>query len=187
MVKLVAGLGNPGRKYDKTRHNLGFMVVDLLAGRFESSFRKKKGDYRQSSITVSGRNILLIKPITFMNLSGIAVSQAADYHGFGPEEVLVVCDDLNLPIGKIRIRDGGSDGGHKGLRSTIEVLETSDFPRLRIGIGQPEDPNYPVEAFVLEKFAKEERKIVNEMIEDAVSAVETIIRKSVEAAQQVYN
>lgn len=187
MVKLVAGLGNPGRKYSKTRHNLGFMVVDLMAERFESSFRRRKGDYRQSLITVSGRNVLLIKPITFMNLSGLAVGQAADYHGVGPQEVLVVCDDINLPIGKIRIRDGGSDGGHKGLRSTIEVLETSDFPRLRIGLGQPEDPACPVEAFVLEKFTEKEREILDEMIGNAASAVETIITKGIEAAQQIYN
>lgn len=187
MVKLVAGLGNPGRKYSDTRHNLGFMVVDLLAERFESSFRKKKGDYRQGSIAISGRNVLLIKPFTFMNLSGLAIRQAIDYHGLNPDEVLVVCDDINLPVGKIRIRSGGSDGGHKGLRSTIEIVETTDFPRLRMGIGQPEDPEYPVEAYVLEKFDKDEREIVNEMIEHAASAVETIIRTGVEAAQQQYN
>ena len=187
MVKLVAGLGNPGRKYSKTRHNLGYMVVDLLAKRFESSFRKKKGDFRQSAVSISGRNILLIKPTTFMNLSGVAVRQAAEYHCFDPREVLVVCDDFNLPSGKIRIRDRGSDGGHKGLRSTIEELQTGDFPRLRMGIGMPEEIDYPVEAFVLEKFGKDERKSAEKMIEDAATAVETIIEQDIEAAQHKYN
>lgn len=187
MVKLVAGLGNPGRKYSKTRHNLGYMVVDLLAKRFESSFRKKKGDFRQSAVSISGRNILLMKPTAFMNLSGVAVKQAAEYHGFDPSEILVVCDDINIPAGKIRIRDRGSDGGHKGLRSTIEELQTEDFPRLRMGIGIPEEVDHPVEAFVLEKFSKDERESVAKMIEDAVTAVETIIEQDLEAAQQKYN
>lgn len=187
MVKLVAGLGNPGKKYSKTRHNLGFMVVDLIAEKFESSFRKKKGDFRQSAVTISGRNMLLIKPTTFMNLSGVAVRQAADYHGFDPDEILIVCDDINLPLGKIRIRDGGSDGGHKGLRSTIEELNSSDFPRLRIGVGQPDDPNHPIEAFVLEKFTKDDQEIVEKIIEEAATAVETIVEQGIEAAQQMYN
>jgi PTH1 family peptidyl-tRNA hydrolase len=187
MVKLVVGLGNPGRKYSKTRHNLGYMVVDLLAKRFESSFRKKKGDFRQSAVSISGRNILLIKPTAYMNLSGVAVKQAAEYHGFDPCEILVVCDDFNLPSGKIRIRDRGSDGGHKGLRSTIEELQTENFPRLRMGIGLPEEIDYPVEAFVLENFGKDERKAAEKMIEDAATAVETIIEQDIEAAQHKYN
>jgi PTH1 family peptidyl-tRNA hydrolase len=187
MVKLVAGLGNPGRRYSRTRHNLGFVVLDLLAERLKSSFRKKKGDFRQSTAVISGRNVLLIKPTTFMNLSGVAVSQAAEYHGIHPNEILLVCDDVNLPIGKIRIRDRGSDGGHKGLRSTIEELKTDDFPRLRIGIGEPNDPEYPLEAYVLERFTRDERDIVARVMEDAAAAVETIIAVGIEAAQQKYN
>ncbi len=187
MVKLVAGLGNPGRKYSRTRHNLGFMVVEMLAERFGSGFRKKKGDFRQSAIRVAGRNILLIKPTTFMNLSGMAVRQAAEYHGITAGEILVACDDINLPVGTIRIRGGGSDGGHKGLRSAIQQLETNDFPRLRMGIGQPDHPDYPVEEFVLEAFRKDEREIVTKMIEDAAAAIEVLIEKDIEAAQQIYN
>jgi len=187
MIKLVAGLGNPGRKYGRTRHNLGFMVADRMVEKYSSSFKSSKGDYRQSSVSISGRNIIVIKPTTYMNLSGDAVRVAADYHGFEPDEILVISDDINLPLGKIRIRDNGSDGGHKGLRSIIEELQTDDFSRLRLGVGLPENPEVPAEVFVLESFGKDEEKTVNEMIENAVSAVESIISDGVQAAQQTYN
>jgi PTH1 family peptidyl-tRNA hydrolase len=187
MVKLVAGLGNPGRKYAKTRHNLGFMVVDLLAEREGASFKKRKGDFSQSTIPVGGANRTLLKPSTFMNLSGLAVSYAARFYELSPREILVVCDDISLPLGKIRIRSRGSDGGHKGLRSIVEELGSNDFPRLRIGIGTPENPDYPVEDFVLSKFSRAEEKAISEAIRTAVSAVETIVRDGVEAAQQTYN
>ena len=122
-----------------------------------------------------------------MNLSGTGVRQAAEYHGILSSEILVVCDDINLPIGRIRIRDSGSDGGHKGLRSTIQELGTGDFPRLRMGVGQPENSDYPVEAFVLERFRRSEREIVSGMIEEAAAAIEIIIEKDIETAQQTYN
>jgi len=186
MIKLVVGLGNPGRKYSNTRHNLGFMVLDRIVEKFESRF-KKKGDFRQSSVSIGGRNILLIKPLTFMNLSGEAVREASEYHGINPDEILVVCDDINLPLGRIRIRQQGSDGGHKGLKSIIGELRSPDFPRLRMGVGMPEEPECPVEAFVLEKFRKDEKEIVEEMISEAASAVETLILDGVEIAQQKYN
>jgi PTH1 family peptidyl-tRNA hydrolase len=187
MIKLVAGLGNPGRKYSRTRHNLGFMVADLLAENFSSGFKSSKGDYRQSSISISGRNIIVIKPTTYMNLSGDAVRWAADYHDIEPNEILVISDDINLPLGKIRIRLRGSDGGHKGLRSIIEELETDNFSRLRLGVGLPDNPDIPSEVFVLERFGKDEEKTAKEMIENAVSAVELIISDGVQIAQQTYN
>ena len=187
MIKLVAGLGNPGRKYSRTRHNLGFMVADLFAEKFSSGFKSAKGDYRQSSVSISGRNIIVIKPTTYMNLSGDAVRVAADYHGIEPNEILVITDDINLPLGKIRIRLRGADGGHKGLRSVIEELQTDNFSRLRLGVGLPDCPEIASEVFVLESFRKEEEKTVKEMIESAVSAVELIISDGAQAAQQSYN
>jgi PTH1 family peptidyl-tRNA hydrolase len=187
MIKLVAGLGNPGRKYDRTRHNLGFKVVDTIAGRYDSSFRKRKGEYRQSSVSIAGTNVILIKPITYMNLSGVAVVEAADYHGLEMSEILVVCDDINLPLGKIRVRSRGSDGGHKGLRSIIDETGSADFSRVRLGIGMPEDENKPVESFVLERFTGEEEDIVRQMIENAAEAVETVIKDGIDVAQQQFN
>ncbi len=187
MIRLVAGLGNPGKKFVKTRHNLGFIVVDRLVDKYDSGFRKKKGDFKQSSVALGNGNVILIKPTTYMNLSGLAVRQAADYHGFEPSEILVVSDDINLPLGKIRIRSDGSDGGHKGLRSITQELGSDKFCRIRLGIGLPEDADIPVEAYVLEKFSKDEQKIVKEMIETAVSAVGTIILDGIEAAQAIYN
>jgi PTH1 family peptidyl-tRNA hydrolase len=187
MIRLVAGLGNPGKKYIKTRHNLGFMVVERLADKYESGFRKKKGDFRQSSVAIGSGNVILIKPTTFMNLSGVAVRQAADYHGFRPSEILIVSDDINLPLGKIRIRSDGSDGGHKGLKSVIQELGSEEFRRVRLGIGLPEETETPIEAYVLEKFSEDEQKTVEKMIEIAVSAVEKIIQDGVEAAQVTYN
>jgi len=187
MIKLVAGLGNPGRKYELTRHNLGFITLDLIAERYESSFRSGKGEYRQSSVVIESKSILLIKPMTYMNLSGHAVADAARFRGFEPNEILVVCDDVNLPTGRIRIRSKGSDGGHNGLRSIIEQLGSDDFSRVRLGVGLPDNPDKPLEAYVLEKFAGDETDIVEEMIKSAADAVEMIISDGVETAQQKFN
>ncbi len=187
MIKLVAGLGNPGKKYELTRHNLGFMTLDLLGKRYDASFRSGKGEYRQSSARIDSQIILLIKPTTYMNLSGYAVADAARFRGFEPHEILVVCDDVNLPIGKIRIRGQGSDGGHNGLKSIVEQLGSRDFPRVRLGIGLPENPERPLESYVLEKFSADELKIVEEMLASAADAVETVIRDGVEVAQHKFN
>jgi len=186
MIKLVAGLGNPGKKYEATRHNLGFMVLDLLAGESESAF-KKKGQYRQASVHIANRNILLIKPQTYMNLSGVAVDEALRYSNLSIEEVLVICDDVNLPFGKLRIRHRGSDGGHNGLKSIIEETGSFDFPRLRIGVGLSEEEHKPLESYVLEKFSGSEEKELSKILKEAAEAVALSIADGIEAAQHRYN
>ncbi len=187
MIKLVAGLGNPGKKYEATRHNLGFMVLDVLAADTESGFRKRKGQYKQATVRIAGRNLLLIKPQTYMNLSGIAVEEALRYNDLAIEEVLVICDDVNLPFGTLRIRHRGSDGGHNGLRSIIAETGSSNFARLRIGVGLAADENKPLEAHVLEKFSGPEAKELRRILKDAASAVGTILSDGIEAAQTKYN
>src|SRR4030067_3196920 len=168
MIRLVVGLGNPGRKYKDTRHNLGFQVVDLLAKKHKKKPKSGQGEYHMARIDFKGRELYLVKPDTFMNNSGIAVSDCLMRWEVKPEELLVICDDLSLPVGRIRIRAKGSDGGHKGLKSIISDIRTTDFPRVRMGIGQPE-PNYPAEEYVLEPLARSEKKIVKQMIKNAAT------------------
>ena len=186
MIRLVVGLGNPGRKYKDTRHNLGFQVIDLVAKKHKKKPKSGPGDFHFAQIDFEGRELYLVKPDTFMNDSGIAVSDCLKCWEVKPEELLVICDDLRLPVGRIRIRTKGSDGGHNGLKSIIAHLGSSDFPRLRMGIGQPE-PNYPAEKYVLKPFHKKEKKIVKEMIQTAAEAVDYTIAEGVQKAMNRFN
>jgi len=180
------GLGNPGRKYKNTRHNLGFQVIDLLAKKLKKKPKSGVGDFHFAKMDFVGRELYLVKPDTYMNDSGIAVSECINRWEVKPEELLVICDDLSLPVGKIRVRAEGSDGGHKGLKSIIAEIGTTDFPRLRMGIG-PNPPDYPAEKYVLKPFHKSEKKIVKEMIQTAAEAVELSITEGVEKAMNRYN
>ena len=180
------GLGNPGRKYQKTRHNLGFQVIDLLAKKHKQKPKRGRGKYEYAKVPLSDRVLYLVKPTTFMNNSGVAVSDCLYRWDVKPEDLLVICDDLSLTLGKIRIRIRGSDGGHNGLKSIIGQLDSSDFPRLRMGIGMnPLD--YPAEEYVLEPFDKSEKKSVKEMIEMSAQAAELTISEGVEKAMNRYN
>jgi len=172
MLSLIVGLGNPGRKYQKTRHNLGFRVVDYLAAERGRRFKPGKGEYLLCEIREEERRIRLLKPLTYMNASGEAVAEALDRLGHDIEDLLVVCDDANLPLGKIRIREKGSDGGHKGLRSIIYHLGSADFARLRMGVGQAPE-GMELEEFVLAKFDRDEKEQAELMIETACRAVES--------------
>jgi peptidyl-tRNA hydrolase, PTH1 family len=186
MIRLVVGLGNPGRKYKDTRHNLGFQVIDLVAKKHKKKPKSGPSDFHFAKIDFEGRELYLVKPDTFMNDSGIAVSDCLKRWEVRPEELLVICDDLSLPVGRIRIRANGSDGGHNGLKSIIAHVGSSDFPRLRMGIG-PNPPDYPAEKYVLKPFHKSEKKIVKEMIQTAREAVEYTIAEGVEKAMNRYN
>jgi PTH1 family peptidyl-tRNA hydrolase len=172
MLNLIVGLGNPGRKYQKTRHNLGFRVVDHLAAQRGRRFKRGKEDYLLCEVREEGRKIRLLKPLTYMNASGEAVAEALDRLEHDIQSLLVVCDDANLPLGKIRIREKGSDGGHKGIRSIIYRLGSMDFARLRMGVGQAPD-GMDLEEFVLAKFDSNEKEQVELMIETACRAVES--------------
>jgi len=187
MLNLIVGLGNPGDKYKFTRHNLGFRVVEALAGRYHQRFKPGKGDYLVCSAREGeNRDIFLVKPLTYMNDSGIAVLNAMDNLAQGRENLLVICDDVNLPLGTIRIREKGTDGGHKGLRSIIYQLNSIGFNRLRMGIGcPPEDAD--LESFVLQKFEEPEKQTVEKMIEKACEAAENMLIRGVEDSMSRYN
>src|SRR5215212_7289793 len=175
-MKLIVGLGNIGRKYEKTRHNIGFEVLDALAARCPGASAKEKFDGRLMDATIAGERVLLLWPYTLMNRSGQSVSAAADFYQLEPADLLVVCDDFNLPLGKLRFRSEGSAGGQKGLDDIIKRLGADEFSRLRIGIGPVPDSWDPAD-FVLGKFGASERRIVDETIDRAVDAVECWVKE----------
>jgi len=187
MVSLIVGLGNPGERYKNTRHNLGYRVVDQLARKNNKRFKAGKGDYLFCQIEKEEeRRFFLIKPLTYMNSSGEAVVDALNYFSLNREELLVLCDDVNLPLGKIRIREKGTDGGHKGLNSIIYHLNSILFARLRMGIGEA-PPEMELEKFVLSEFPQEEKQAVDKMIEKACTAVENALIWGIEDSMSRFN
>ena len=170
--------------YATTRHNLGYGVVDQLAG--TKSFAAGAGSYYFCEIESESGPIVLLKPTTYMNRSGLAVAQLAEAQSLAPSQILVIADDFNLPLGRLRLRQGGSDGGHKGMASIIYHLNSDDFPRIRLGIG-PVPDELPAEDFVLDKFTSNERAAADEMINRAAQAVMTWINKGFEEAAAQYN
>ncbi len=181
---LVAGLGNPGDEYEKTRHNIGFMVIDALAGRLSIPLKQKKPDYVFGRGFIEEQKVVLMKPLTYMNKSGIAIRDMVWKHE-EIENILVVHDDLDLEPGVIRIRKTGSSGGHNGIQSIIDYLNSKDFIRVKIGIGRPK--RGPTERYVLKGFSKQERPIVEEAIEIAADAVTVIIEKGITPAQNLFH
>ncbi len=168
-MKLIVGLGNPSNLYKDTRHNLGFKVLDKISEKLRSSFKAGKGEYLIGEIRYKKNDILLVKPLTYMNNSGIAVEDVLDRYDILAEDCLVICDDLNFPLGKIKFRRRGGDGGNKGLESIIYHLETIEFPRLRIGI-KNEKLGDDYSSFVLSKFERDEEKKINEIIDLSTEA-----------------
>ncbi len=182
---LIAGLGNPGRKYKKTRHNVGFMAIDEMAGQGHCGF-KSQNHAEVADLTVGDKTAYLIKPLTFMNESGLAVRSIKTYYNIDPENIMVIHDDIDLPVGQLRIRTKGGSGGHKGIKSIINHLGTNGFARLRIGI----KPNHPVQdvvRFVLSTFSRTEKKIIADAIDNAVSALNLFITDGVEKSMNLYN
>ena len=154
-------LGNPGEKYENTRHNVGFMVADELGERQHAPIQRLKYKALTNVFTISGQKVLVMKPVTFMNLSGEAVRQAVDFYKVAPDHVLVVSDDTALAVGRLRIRRGGSAGGHNGLKNIILHLGTDQFPRLRVGVGEKPHPDYDMADWVLGKFQGEDKKAID--------------------------
>ena len=185
MMKLVVGLGNPGTKYQGTRHNIGFELIDRLASGGRGASFSRKFDGQIAEIEIEYRRVLLLKPETFMNLSGRSVGQAVRFYKLEPQEILAVCDDLSLPVGKIRIRSGGSDGGQKGLRDITAHLGTDQFPRLRIGIGDQGD----VDAvdYVLSRFRGPERAVIDDSLILASQAVAVWVTQGIDPAMNRFN
>ncbi len=182
-MKMVVGLGNPGTKYRNTRHNLGFDVLDLVARRLGVALSTEKYRGLVAEARYEGERLYLLKPQTFMNLSGSSVAEAARNRIFEPADLLVVADDVNLPLGRLRMRTGGSAGGHNGLKSIIERLGTQDFPRLRLGVGLGEGARVLAD-HVLAKFRPEEWDEVNAMTERAADAV---LKWSLTGAEKTMN
>ena len=185
MKFLIAGLGNPGNEYAHTRHNIGFDVVNALVMKHKGSFRVERlGNV--ASIKWKGKTLVCICPTTFMNLSGKAVKYWMDKEKIAPENVLVVVDEVALPLSKLRLKPGGSDGGHNGLKSLQEVLGTTAYPRLRFGIGNDYPKGYQSD-FVLGKWKKEEEPLVKRKIEKAVETVETFATQGIATAMNQVN
>lgn len=184
---LVVCLGNVGDKYDGTRHNVGFEVADELAERKNIPLQKLKHRALTNTAELGGKKVLLMKPVTYMNLSGESAGDAARFYKIPPERVLVVCDDVDLPPGKLRIRVGGSAGGHNGLKSLIQHLGTDQFPRLKIGVGSKPHPDYDLADWVLGKFQGEDRKAMDATIRRAADGVECILREGPDKAMGKFN
>lgn len=185
-MKLVVGLGNPGRKYEQTRHNIGFEVVRTLAARHGDPPPRSRFEGVVQECSIAGEQTLLLMPQTYMNLSGRSVRMAVDFYKLDADALLLVCDDFNLNLGVLRLRASGSDGGQKGLADAIRQLGTEDFARLRLGIG-PVPERWQAEDFVLGKFAPGEKELVDRQIKRSAEAAETWIAHGIQRAMNEYN
>lgn len=184
---LLVFLGNPGKEYEHTRHNAGWLAADALCRKCGADIRRLKWSALTGFGEVGGQRVLLMKPQTFMNLSGDAVKPAADFYKLPPERVIAVCDDIALPPGKLRIKRGGSDGGHKGLRSIIQRLGSQDFPRIKLGVGAPPHPDYDIVDWVVGRLGKAELDSLEKSAEQTVCAIEELIANGVDSAMNKYN
>lgn len=183
---LIVGLGNPGREYRDNRHNIGFMLIDRLAVRLNAQGMRLQSQALVVSATYEGRKLILAKPQTYMNLSGQAVQGLIRFYKLPLQNLLVAHDDLDLPLGTLRLRPGGGSGGQKGVASTIERLGTSDFPRLRLGIGRPPG-RMDAAAYVLQDFSASELPIVSEVLNRATDAVLTFVLEGLDRAMNRFN
>lgn len=184
---LIVGLGNPGGKYEITRHNAGFLWADLFAESLNTEIKRLKYHALTAEVNIAGHRCLLMKPQTFMNNSGEAVSEAAKFYKIPAEKVIVIFDDISLPIGKLRVRRKGSAGGHNGIKSIIAHLGSENFPRVKIGVGAKPHPDYDLGDWVLTSFKKEDFPALKEAMESACKAVELIVKGETDKAMNQYN
>jgi len=184
---ILVCLGNPGDKYENTRHNTGFLVADALGERLGKPIQRLKFRSLTNVVEYGGCRVLIMKPTTYMNLSGEAVREACQFYKLPPERVLVVSDDVSLPVGRLRLRRSGSAGGHNGLRSIIGQLHSDQFPRLKIGVGEKPHPDYDLADWVLGKFSKEDRKTMDQTVEQALDAIECVFSQGIDQAMRKYN
>lgn len=184
---LIVFLGNPGLKYSGTRHNVGFMTADVLEKKLNVSINRAKFKALTAKAELGGKSVLLMKPQTYMNLSGDAVIEAVRFYKLTPENVLVVCDDTALPCGKLRFRQKGSAGGHNGLKSIIARLDSDAFPRLKIGVGSPPHPEYDMIDWVLGVFRNQDAEDIAKATQTAAEAIEVFLRDGAERAMNKYN
>ena len=184
---LIVGLGNPGKEYERTRHNTGFRAIDLLAAKLGCKIDKAKFQGLYAQVNYNGRKLFLLKPQTFMNLSGRSVLQLSAYFSIPPERIIVMFDDISLAPGRLRIRGDGSAGGHNGIKSIISEVGSQDFPRVKIGVGAKPNPEYDLAAWVLSAFSAKEEKDLSFALENAADAALTIIDQGVPEAANKYN
>ncbi len=183
---LIVGLGNPGAKYDNTRHNAGFITIDRLAADYSCAVSKSKSNALYAKCDISGKACLLIKPQTFMNNSGEAVGALAKFYKVPAERIIIVCDEIALDVGRLRIRRKGSDGGHNGLKS-ISLHIGDNYPRIKLGVGKKPHPDYDLAAWVLSKFTKDEAAGLNTASENACKAIELMVAGETDRAMNLFN
>ena len=184
---LIVGLGNPGSKYEGTRHNAGFICVDKIAENLQIKVNKLKFKSLIGSGKIEDKKVLLMKPSTFMNLSGQAVVEAMNFYKLKPEQVLVIFDDISLDVGSMRIRRNGSHGGHNGIKNIIFLSGSDQFPRIKMGVGKKPHPDYDLADWVLSRFTDSEMKLINEVAEKSISAATLIMNNNIDRAMNLYN
>ena len=184
---LLVCLGNYGQKYENTRHNIGFLAAERLIEKNDLKCNRLRFKALTEVIDFGGAKVLLMMPQTYMNLSGEAAGEAARFYKVPPEHVLVISDDVSLPLGKLRVRGGGSAGGHNGLKNIIAHLGTDQFPRVKVGVGAPPHPEYDMVDWVTSGFTKEERKVIDAALDRALDAAACVIEKGVTEAQNKFN
>lgn len=187
ITHLVVGLGNPGDKYFHTRHNAGFLAMDYISQKCGAAVNRAKFKALVGEATIAGKRVLLMKPQTFMNLSGEAVKEAMAFYKIPIENVIVLSDDVNLDVGRMRVRKSGSDGGQKGLRSIIEHAASDNFPRIRIGVGKKPHPDYDMADWVLGSFSESDKKAIFECFGTAYEGLEKILCGDLDGAMQICN
>ena len=184
---LIVGLGNPGKQYESTRHNAGFICMDIFAEKYDIKINKLKFKSLMGEGRIEGKRCLLLKPQTFMNLSGEAVRDAVEFYKIPVENVIVICDDISLEPGKMRIRRKGSHGGQNGMRNIIYHLKDDNFPRIKIGIGAKPNPEYDLADWVLSRFTQSEAKLIKQVADNTVSAIEIMVKGDIDKAMSNYN
>ncbi len=184
---IAAGLGNPGKKYENTRHNTGFIAIDKIAEKYGCNINRLKYNALTAECVIAGKKVLLMKPQTFMNLSGEAVTQAMSFYKIPAEKVVIIFDDISLDVGRMRIRRKGSDGGQRGVRSIIGLSGSENFPRIKIGIGEKPHSGWQLSDWVLSRFTKEELETLDKVTDNACKALEYIVSGNIDKAMSEYN
>ncbi len=187
IMKIIVGLGNPTNQYRGTRHNIGYMALDKIALANGITLNQHRHKALTGNGFVGGRRVMLMKPLTFMNLSGESVRAAADFYKIGPEDILIIYDDISLEPGKLRIRKKGSAGGHNGIKSIIRHLGGDNFPRIRVGIGGERHPDMDLADYVLSRFEPGETEVIDQALDKAAKAAELIVQDDIDSAMNLYN
>ena len=184
---IVAGLGNPGKDYENTRHNAGFLAIDYVAEKKGVKIDRARFKALTATVDIGGKGVLLVKPQTYMNHSGDAVGEAARFYKVPTEKIIVISDDLNLDVGRLRVRKSGSAGGQKGLNDIIEKMGTDNIPRIRIGVGKKPHPDFDIKDWVLSNFTKSEGEMLSALYPRVLTGIEKIVGGDIDAAMQICN